>query len=155
QRCDLHRISSVDHDGHFVGFLARVLRAGLESFGMRAMREPAWVQRNHAGPEVVPAEELSAVIEDDFVVVVVVVEEGHFEGARVGFYRTRAEGAYHEVFPYERGVRRRWQVITMAGYRSNVAPVDAHRYQIAMPSDCVQRVVREGDGSELAAAFDN
>ena len=47
--------------------------------------------------DVVAAEELAAVIENDFVVVVVVVEERDLQRPRIGFERPRREGTDNEA----------------------------------------------------------
>src|SRR3546814_10399188 len=58
---------------------------------LRAMREPARMQRNHARMDVVTRKEIPSVIENHFVEVVVVVEERHFDRARISLERTRHE----------------------------------------------------------------
>ena len=72
--------------------------------------KPPGMQRDHAGMDVVAAEEIARVIENDFVVVVVVVEERHLHRARVGLERPRHEGADDEAV-----ARRTWCAPTAAG----------------------------------------
>src|SRR3546814_18263628 len=84
---------------------------------MRAMREPARMQRNHARMDVVTRKEIPSVIENHFVEVVVVVEERHFDRARISLERTRHEGADDETLRDERGVRARRQMVAMRNQR--------------------------------------
>src|SRR3546814_6465729 len=97
------------------------------------------MQGDHAGMDVVAAEEFAAVIEDRLVVIVVVVEERHFQGLRVALDRARHEGADDESRGQESGMRRRRQVIAVAHQRADVAPVQFHRREIAFPADHVER----------------
>ena len=110
---------------------------------MRTVREARGMVREHAGVDVVAAEEVARVIEDDFVVVVVVVEERHLERLRVGLERPRHERADDEARRQERRVRRRRQVIAMTHQRTDVAHVESHRRELAVPADRIERVERD------------
>src|SRR4029077_19115224 len=93
------------------------------------------------------------VVEDDFVVVVVVVKERNLEGAGVRFDRTGAECAYDEILSHEGGVGRRGQGVAMTHHRADVAPIHSHRYQLSMPADRIERIVREGDRRQPTASL--
>ena len=118
------------------------------------MGEAAGVQRDHAGLDVVAAEEVAPVVEQHFVVVVVVVEERHLERPRIGLHRPRREGADHEAVGDEGGVGRRRQVVAVAHQRADVAPVEPHHGVVAVPAHRIQRVERVGDGADLVASLD-
>ena len=101
--------------------------------------------------DVVAAEETSLVIEDDLIEVVVVVEEWQPQRLGVALERTRHEGADDEPTGHEGRMGRRRQMGAMAHQRPQVAPVDAHHAEIAMPADGIQRIEREGDGRQCVA----
>src|SRR3546814_6272351 len=82
RRADIQRIAGVEHHGDLVSLFPGRLGASGKSLRMRAVREAAGMQGDHAGMDVVAAEEFAAVIEDHLVVIVVVVEERHFQGLR-------------------------------------------------------------------------
>ncbi len=109
------------------------------------MGEAAGVEGHHAGVDVVAAEEVAGVVEDHLVVVVVVVEERHLQGARIGFERARREGADDEPVGEEGRVGRGRQVVAVAHQRPQVAHVDPHHRQLAVPAHRVERVERIGD----------
>jgi len=112
---------------------------------VRAVREARRVEGHHARVDVVATEKIARVIEEHLVVVVVVVEERHLERARIGLEGTRGERADHETVGEERGVRRRRQVIPVARQRPQVAHVQPHHGQLAVPADRIERVERVRD----------
>ena len=73
------------------------------------MGEAAWVVGDHASVDIVPAEEVSPVVEQHFVVIVIVVVERYFQSIRITFYWPRHKGTNHEPIGDKGGVCRRWE----------------------------------------------
>ena len=121
---------------------------------MRTVREPAGMQRHHAGVDIVAREEIAAVIEQHLVVIVVRMEERHLERAGIGLERSRHEGADDEAGRQKRGMRRRRQMHAMAHKGADIAPIEPHGQEIAVPANRVQGIVGIGDGRERVAALD-
>ena len=91
------------------------------------MREAGGMEGHHPRLDVVAAEEVAGVVEQDFIEIVVVMEEGHFQRAGVGLERARGEGADDEPVGQEGGVDARRQVIAVRDNGADVAHVELHR----------------------------
>src|SRR5207247_695784 len=77
---------------------------------MRPVMDAARVQRTVSGLDVVFAEEIAVMIEDELIVIRVAVEKGDALRGGVLLERARQETAYHGAFRYECGVGARRQV---------------------------------------------
>ena len=105
-----------------------------ERLGMRAVMDAARVQRRVSRLDVVLAEEIAVVIEEELVVIGIAVEEWHAQRFRVLLQRTGQETAHHRAFGDERGVRAGRQVRAVAHDRADVAHVDLPHGEIALPA---------------------
>jgi hypothetical protein len=114
--------------------------------------DPGRVQGGHAPVDPLAAEEVAVVVEEQLVVVDVGVVEGHPQRPRLGLERARGEGGDVEATAPEGGVDARRQVVAGADHRPEVGHVQPERRQVALPADDVQRMVREGEGGDLAPA---
>ena len=121
---------------------------------MGAVVDAARVQGGHAGLDVVAAEEVAVVVEDELVVVGVAVIEGHAEGVIVLFEGPGDEAANDGSAGDERGVRAGRQVRAMAVHGPDIAHVDLPHGEIALPSHDVHGVERVDDGGDFVLDFD-
>ena len=121
---------------------------------MRTVRKAGRVKRQHPRVNVVAAEEIPGMIENDLVVIVVIVEERHFQGSRVGFERPRRERTDHEPIRQKSRVSGRRQVIAVAHQWPDVANIEAHDGQLAMPAHRIKRIERVLNQRDFVVPFD-
>src|SRR5271166_6413716 len=121
-RKNIDGIQPVQHHRVLVG--VSLLSLIGQGFRMRSMMNAARMQRGHTGLDIVFAEEVAVVIEDEFVVVGIAVEERHSQRVRFLFERPRHETAYDGAGGYESGVGARRQMRAMAHHRPYIANVD-------------------------------
>src|SRR2546421_8503599 len=119
---------------------------------MRAVGNAAGMQGHHTRMDVIPREELTAVIEDHLVVIIVVVIEGYPQRARIALEGPRTEGADHKALCGKGGVGRGRHMIAMAHERSDVAPVEPHRHQRPVPAHRIEGIKGVAYGAEEALA---
>src|SRR5260221_11886636 len=120
---------------------------------MRAMREAVRMQRDHTRLDVVTAEELAPMIEDDFVEIVVRVEERHLERSGIALDRPRHERADYKSVG-DKGRVHTWRhMIAMAHHRADVAPVELYCAEISLPAHGVQWIERVSDEREGISSF--
>src|SRR5262249_28470920 len=65
----------------------------------------------------------------------------------------RDKGADDEAIGHERRMHAGWYMVTMAHHRSNVAPVEPHGREVALPAYGIERVERIGDRRDRTAAL--
>ena len=87
----------------FIGIAFRLLIG--QGLGMRAMMDAAGMQGRIAGLHVVPAKEISIMVEDELIVVRVAMEERDSEGIGFLLQRSRQEAANNSALGDEGGVR--------------------------------------------------
>ena len=119
------------------------------------MGQPDGVQRHRAqGRAAAATAELPAVVEQHLFVIVVVVEKRQLHRPRIRFEGARCERAHDEACSHERGVGLRRHVEPVVRWSADVAHIQSHWVEIALPAHRVQRVVGEGDGGDAVAPFD-
>ena len=140
----LKGVAGVDHDGVFVG----VAPPGtfFKSLGVGAVVDAVGVEGQGAGGNVVSAEKVAFVVEENFVVVDIGVVEGDFENPMFFVFQgTLHKRAYHKIFGGEGGVSRRGNVVAVAHDGAVVVDGDFPRVQGTLPALDIQGIVGIGD----------
>src|SRR5207253_741866 len=104
-RQHVNRIQSVQH--HSVLVRVGLLRLVRQGFRMRAVMDAARVKCGIARLDIVFAEEIAVVVEDEFVVVRIAVKERDAQSLGILFERPRQETAYYGALGLEGGMRTR------------------------------------------------
>lgn len=144
------RAESVHHDGQFAGFF------GADAFfhraGVRAVRDAAGVQRDHAALHVFAAHEVAVHVIEHLIGVNVGVVVGCGNRERVVVVHARHEGADHKVVPVEGLVYRRRHV---QATRDRLEIVDAEREGIheTVPAHHVERMIEVVVGVNVVLLF--
>ena len=112
------------------------------------------MKRRHSGGNVVFAEEVARVIEDELVVIGIAVEERNPLRAGVLFQRARDKAADHSAIGHEGGVGARGEMRAVAHDRAYVANVELPHGEIAFPSQDIHRVEGIVHGGELIVDLD-
>src|SRR5215475_8454654 len=89
----VNRIQAVEHDRVFIGLRFFVLIR--KSLGMRSVMDAARMERAHSGANIIAAEEIAVVIENELVVIGVAMVERNAKGVGILLERTRHEATYH------------------------------------------------------------
>jgi len=136
----VNRIQTIQHDRVFVGLGFLVLIG--QRLGMRPVVDAARMQGGVAWLDVVFAEEIAVVVEEELVVVGVAMEERHAQGLGVLLERPRQKAAHHRSLGHKRGMGAGRQVRAMAHDGANVAHVDLPHREVAFPAHHVDGVER-------------
>src|SRR5262249_45477064 len=113
--------------------------------GMRSVMYAARVKRCIPGLDVVFAEKIAVVIEDELVVIGVAVEEGHPQRLWILFERARKEAAHYGSFGQERRMRTRRKMRAVTHDGPYVTKVQFPNREITLPADYIYRVERIDD----------
>src|SRR5687767_1111573 len=113
-----------------------------------------WMKGEHARLDAGPAEKVSTVIEQNFVIIHVPVIEGNSQRVRVALERSRREGRNQQATSLKRHMHARRQMIPRAGDGSKITDIELGNPQITLPPGDVHRIEGIVDARVFAVPFD-
>jgi len=149
--CHQKRTESVYHDRQFVGFF--YTDAFFHSTGMRAMRDAARMECDHATFDVLAAHKIAIYIVQHLIRVNVGVVVGGGYGQRVVVEQAGYKGTDHEIMTIERLVYGRWLVYPPSD-RLEIVDTERVRIDVPIPAHHIKRMAQITVWINIVLLFD-
>src|SRR5436190_5341935 len=146
----LERVLRIEHDGQF--FRPRCILAGHDCAGVRAVRNPAWMQRNRTALNPAPRTEIPANIKENFVSFDIVVYPWDFHGLRMRIEHSRSKRAHHITANLKRLMDGRWLMKSTCD-RLKILRVKRKRIEIAIPPNRIEGMMSQRHAREPRSVF--